>query len=373
MVIVLFGQHFAEYILTLAGGLPADQKVIVCLSDTNFKEEIPAEFQKPGSNVQLLLLPMPGPGKPLLFFKSILQFRRILREIRPDIIHYQEIPKGYSYISWLYARRSIRVLTVHDVVSHPGGDSKTSLRQEFIKKYMRKSADMLIVHGQKLLEQMRGVEPVFALKTRVIPHPAFRVSTVGTNPPVIENQLLFFGRIAKYKGLKYLVEACHILEGQGKIFSLLVAGKGDDFQINEAGLKQIRQVTLINRRIMPNEIDNLFAASDIVVLPYIEASQSGVIAYALGFGKPCIASRTGSIPEMIQDHFNGLLTVPADAKSLAESLAKLMEDKELKIKFSSNAALLASTTYSPETVGRTTFDSYMDMLQTLGRRSHQSI
>ena len=363
MVIVLFGQHFAEYILTLAGGLSAQHKVIVCISESNFKEEIPPLFPKQNSNVELILLPMPGPAKPFQFFKSILQFRGILRRFKPDIIHYQEIPKGFSFVSWLFARGTLRVLTVHDVVSHPGGDSKTSGRQEYIKKYMRKSADMLIVHGQKLLEQMRDAEPVFALKTRVIPHPAFRVSTVGTNLPVVTNQLLFFGRIAKYKGLKYLVEACHILQAQGKMFSLVVAGTGDDFEVNEAGLKQIHHLTLVNRRIMPNEIENLFTSSDIIVLPYIEASQSGVIAYALGFGKPCVATRTGSIPEMIQDGYNGLLTVPADAKSLADSLAQLMDDAELKRKFSANATTLATTLFAPETIAKTTLHSYSEILK----------
>ena len=75
------------------------------------------------------------------------------------------------------------------------------------------------------------------------------------------------------------------------MFSLVVAGTGDDFEVNKPGLKQIHHLTLVNRRIMPNEIENLFTSSDIIVLPYIEASQSGVIAYALGFGKPCVATR----------------------------------------------------------------------------------
>jgi glycosyltransferase involved in cell wall biosynthesis len=367
MVIVLFGQHFAEYISTLAGGFPPEEKVILCLSRNNVRDEIPSNFQLANKDVQQFLLLMPGPDKPYLFFKAVLTFRRMFRKWKPDIIHFQEIPKGFTFVCWLFARQSVRVLTIHDVVTHPGGDSKTTFRQEFMRSYMRKSADMLIVHGEKLLEVMHKVNPTLALKTRVIPHPAFRTSAVRKNERIVENQLLFFGRIAEYKGLKYLVEACLALQDKGKSFSLVVAGKGDDFQPNEARLKQIKQLTIINRRILPDEIDDLFATSDIIVLPYIEASQSGVIAYALGFGKPCVASRTGSIPDMIQDQYNGLLTVPADANSLAQSLEELMDSKELKQKFSTNALQLGSTMYSPGTVARTTMESYQVIIENVRR------
>ncbi|HSB93406.1 MAG TPA: glycosyltransferase family 4 protein [Flavitalea sp.] len=364
MVIVLFGQHFAEYITSLGGAFPAEEKVVLFLSKKNVQEEIPTRFQGAiTKNIDSVLTFMPGPGKPYAFLQAVRLFRRTIRKLQPHVIHFQEMPKGYTFVCWLLARKSLRVLTIHDVVSHPGGDSKTTFRQDFFKKYMRKSADRLIVHGQKLVEQIEMVYPDLAPKTRIVPHPVLRLPTLPVNQSVIENQLLFFGRISKYKGLKYLAEACVKLQDKGKQFSLVVAGKGDDFAANETALKKINQVTIINRRIHPDEIDKLFEAADIVVLPYIEASQSGVIAYALAFGKPCVASRTGCIPDMIRHNYNGLLTIPADAESLADGLEQLMDNKELKQAFSDHALSLAASEFAPATIAKETMLLYEDLLK----------
>jgi glycosyltransferase involved in cell wall biosynthesis len=361
MVILLFGQHFAEYILTVAAGFPADQKVFVCLNNKNYLDEIPDNFKIEKKQGDLMVLPMPGPGKPYHFFKSVLKFRKLLLGLSPDIIHFQEMPKGYTFVCWLLARRYTRILTVHDVHSHPGGDSKSSIRQDFFRKFMRKSAAGLIVHGQKLFDLLQELDPALAVKTKIIPHPAFRVSGALQNNRVIEKQLLFFGRISKYKGLKYLIEACIMLQEKGQQFSLVVAGKGDDFEANKALLKNIKQLTIVNRHILPMEINDLFSQADIIVLPYIEASQSGVTAYALGFGKPCVASRIGSIPEMVINRLNGLLSEPADSASLASCLEELLENRELKHQYSLHATELATTVFSPATVAQTTLNWYQEI------------
>src|SRR6476620_596453 len=129
MKILLFGQHFAEYILTLGNGFTGEEKVTICLNERNFRNEIPASANIGNIGNQPILLPMPGPEKPWIFLKSLLKFRKLVRDIKPDIIHFQELPKGYTFICLLYARKYPRVLTIHDVQSHPGSDSKTSFRQ----------------------------------------------------------------------------------------------------------------------------------------------------------------------------------------------------------------------------------------------------
>ncbi|MFO0743487.1 MAG: glycosyltransferase family 4 protein [Candidatus Paceibacterota bacterium] len=107
---------------------------------------------------------------------------------------------------------------------------------------------------------------------------------------------LFFGRMIKYKGLNLFLQAIKIFDTKMKEFNkkykVIIAGEGqiedeDVLLINEINEKD-KNIDLINKYIEEKDISKIWGRSDVCVLPYIEASQSGVIAIAINKGMPCI-------------------------------------------------------------------------------------
>jgi glycosyltransferase involved in cell wall biosynthesis len=149
---------------------------------------------------------------------------------------------------------------------------------------------------------------------------------IGLGPG--EKTLLFFGQIAPYKGLEYLVAAMSELAKEDKDLHLVIAGRikpgGVRYwnairsEISRAGLgKRIIQ----HVRFIPEaEVEIYFKAADVVVIPYVEIFQSGVLFLSYSFGLPVIATDVGSLRNDITEAKTGFLCRRADAGDLARAI-----------------------------------------------------
>ena len=139
---------------------------------------------------------------------------------------------------------------------------------------------------------------------------------------------MFFGFIEHYKGLKVLAEAYKELSLKRNDITLTIAGNGD-FSPYAKSFLNLENVNIINRYIKDEEVGALFAGPNvIVVLPYINATQSGVIPIAYEFLTPVIASDTGGLKEQLCDGKIGLLHVNGDSKDLALKMESIIENKQ---------------------------------------------
>jgi glycosyltransferase involved in cell wall biosynthesis len=143
--------------------------------------------------------------------------------------------------------------------------------------------------------------------------------------------LLLFGLVRPYKGLGTLLEALPAVRAALPDVHLLVAGEiwGDSAAYREQidRLKIGAAVTLIDRYI-PNELVPIcFSAADLVVLPYLRSTQSGVAQLAFGSRRPVIATSTGGMADLVRDGRNGLLVPPGDSPALARAIVRFfLED-----------------------------------------------
>jgi glycosyltransferase involved in cell wall biosynthesis len=144
-------------------------------------------------------------------------------------------------------------------------------------------------------------------------------------------KILNLGRIVPYKGIHILIEAVKNLQDKIPI-DLVVAGEGVPY-FDFKGLKNYK---FINRFCSNEEIINLIEDCDMIVLPYISASQSGVPMTAFAFNKPIIASNIGGFKEVIDHMQTGLLVDNLSAESLASSIEILAKNKELREAMSRN-------------------------------------
>lgn len=133
----------------------------------------------------------------------------------------------------------------------------------------------------------------------------------------ISDYYLFFGRIDQYKGLETLLKAFQIYQKNG-VRKLVIAGSGEFSENEKKLLKELPDVILIHRFLDDGEIGPLYENARVVVLPYIEASQSGVLPIAYHYGKPVIVS---NLPGLVENVLDGETGVVAE---LPETLAKAM-------------------------------------------------
>lgn len=303
--------------------------------------------------------------------KVIHNFLYIYREIKqfaPDILHFQETKDPrYLLLSFLFPRNRI-VYTVHDVYPHPG-DVYSRIRL-LVSTFFRKRVKYYICHGDKLKRelsfQVGRKKNIFSL-----PHGILNVFKMfsGDEIPQLNffNEdkvfILLFGRIHKYKGLDYLIKAEKLLSKKCNNYKIIIAGRGSDLGDKKLKyLKTNKNFVVLNRFIRNEEVGVLFKNSDIIVLPYIEASQSGVIPLAYQFGKPVVATHVGSLPEVVDDGRTGFLVKPGDEYSLADALATLIKDEKLRKEMGVNAKNKAENELSWENIARLTKKIYYQII-----------
>ncbi len=136
-------------------------------------------------------------------------------------------------------------------------------------------------------------------------------------------RLLFFGRFRAYKGLDLLRDAFAIFRAMHPAASLRVVGEGDA-EACAPGLAALPGVSVETRWVAEAEIPGLLAGADAVVLPYREASQSGIAPQALAMGIPLVATPVGGLTEQVLEGAGGLVAAEISAAALADALARLM-------------------------------------------------
>ncbi len=161
------------------------------------------------------------------------------------------------------------------------------------------------------------------------PHPLVGTLDPSHSPPshltssqTVKPFALFFGRLEAYKGVGVLVAAASRLPtGLGRV---VVAGPG---RLDLAWMGPLPvQLELRNHLIEDAEALDLLQSCNLVVLPYLDATQSAVIAVAYYFGKPVIVTRTGALPEYVDEGVTGWVVPPGDPGALAECLAMAFSD-----------------------------------------------
>jgi glycosyltransferase involved in cell wall biosynthesis len=141
--------------------------------------------------------------------------------------------------------------------------------------------------------------------------------------------LLFFGYIRPYKGLMHLIEAMpEISRATGA--RLLVVG---EFYEEEAPyLKRVAElgmegaVRFVDRYVGNEEVAGFFTAADLVVLPYLSATQSGIAQIAVAFDRPMVATRVGGLPEVVVEGRTGFIVEPGDPAALAAAVRRFFEE-----------------------------------------------
>jgi starch synthase len=266
----------------------------------------------------------------IIITRSI-NFLNTIKKINPDIIHLQSCHPWICLFLPFLKKYKI-VTTIHDVNPHPG--SRTIDRKIARNIHIRYS-DALIVHGNvaKSILEKRGVtRNVF-----VIPHGDYSFFTQIAKKKYKEEKgnILFFGMIEDYKGLQYLIKAEPRIAKSIPSFKIVIAGSGYFKEHND--IVKSHHFELHNHYIKNNDVGEFFQKASVVVLPYIEGTQTGIIPIAYSFKKPVVVTNVGSIPEVVDDGITGFIVPKKDSDALADAIITILKDDEIRKQMGENA------------------------------------
>ncbi|HZH28071.1 MAG TPA: glycosyltransferase family 4 protein [Azospirillaceae bacterium] len=237
--------------------------------------------------------------------------------------------------------RGIRYATVvHDAVHHPG-EGSALLDKYWEWEFSR--ADRVVALSTHVARRVEARVPETRIATLF--HPTMGYAPAAAARTGRPSRLLFFGRILAYKGLDLLLDAYANLRADGVSATLTIVGDGDLAPF--AGRLPAPGVEVHNRWVPHAEVGSVLGAHDIVVLPYIEASQSGVVAAAHAAGLPVVATPVGGLREQVSHGVDGLLAAEASAAGVADAIRHLIEEPGLYETCARGAAATAKARSMP--------------------------
>ena len=292
----------------------------------------------PRSRLRLLL-------KGAEYVPSAWRLQRRLDSLAPDVVHVQWLPLPRYDVRWLRAsaRRRPTIFTAHDVLSRPGERGIARWREIF------SHAHRVVVHSRAAGERLAslGIE-----RERIahIPHAVFPTAPGRAIAPPRGRTLLFFGLLRAYKGLDVLVRALEPLARSVPDARLVVAGDPvDPVEPVQALAARLGVGDRIEWRLgfrPEDEVAELMEAAAAVVLPYRETDSSGVLATAIGHGRPVIVSDVGSLGDLVREWDAGLVVPSGDPEALASACSTLLAgDGALAAAFEGAQAARSSLTW----------------------------
>jgi glycosyltransferase involved in cell wall biosynthesis len=321
------------------------------------------------------------------FFDLLSRVRRRVEQIglalqlvvwRADVVHFQWLDEYRDD----FLLRLLRIFglplvyTAHNLLPH---EDDEDLGTEALARILRK-VDRIIVHSEsnrRELHALVGVEPG---RVATIAHGSYELllpeEEIGRAEarrrvgfPAQGPIVLFFGLIRRYKGLEVLLEAFGEVERRFPNARLAIVGQllptdDADFEYHSRLLAEASRresVLRVGEYVDIDRVGLYFLAADVVVVPYTRTSHSGVLMAALAAGRPVVVTKTGAMPEVVEEGKTGFVVPPGDAAALAGAISRLLEKPEMAARMGREASEHARRNFSWDSIAGRTIDLYRSM------------
>ena len=319
---------FGEYSIRNANALEEANCEVKLLMPENVAD---SHARLLNSNVKTHWFRRPRFRQPIRNIRVIARILRELKAYQPDVVHFQGGHLWFNFVLRHIRNQFPLVITIHNVRHHLGDHSSGKIPQWVMDMGFRQ-ADAVVVHGENLRAQVAEVFPGLARHTTTLPHILMGGERSSADSTQRQNLILFFGRIWEYKGLEYLIKAVPEIAKSIPDVKVLIAGKGDDFSSYQRLIdhQDASRFEIYNEYISNEQREHLFAQSSVVVLPYVAATQSGVIPIAYTHKKPVVATNVGCLPEVVVDGQTGFVVPPKDVSALADAVVRVLQNPTLQ-------------------------------------------
>jgi glycosyltransferase involved in cell wall biosynthesis len=286
------------------------------VSDEDHADPIPAER-------------IVSPFNPLTYFSAIRKLKRDKPQVL--IVNYWMTFFGFCYgiLARFQSKTTMRVALVHNLIPH-----EQRFFDRFFNRFFLNSFDRFVVLSEPVKNDILRMKPNAIVWCKE--HPWYdhfgerkerskAAEELGLNPQL--KTLLFFGLVREYKGLDILLEAFDELDsGYQLVIGGEIYGDGSVYHSLIEKNKNRERIHFFDRYIADSEVSTFFSASDVCVLPYRSATQSGVTAVAFHFEVPVIVTRVGALAQTVGQTNGGLVIDRPDATQLKKSLEFFFTD-----------------------------------------------
>jgi glycosyltransferase involved in cell wall biosynthesis len=294
---------------------------------------------------------------------DMLRYRRLARDA--DVVHFQWLSVQHLDAHLLPPHRSASgaprplVLTAHDLLPREPRPGQLAAQRRLYERF-----DAIVAHsahGRARLTGELGIDPA---RVHVIPHGAFtHLADCPPQPPPFQTErpvVLCFGLMRPYKGIDLLLEAWREIEDA----ELWIAGM-PRMDVSSLIASAPPNVHFVPRFIGDTELPAYFQRADLVVLPYREIDQSGVLFTALAFGVPLLLSDVGGFPEVAAT--GAARTFPAgDVSALRSALRELLSDPAALSALAERARAAATGAYAWDAIAQRTLELYRSLTSSPG-------
>jgi glycosyltransferase involved in cell wall biosynthesis len=283
---------------------------------------------------------------------DMLRYKRVAGTA--DVVHFQWL-SVQQLDGRLLPRGRPLVLTAHDVLPREPRAGQREAQRRLYERF-----DAIVVHSEHGRERLTGELGIDAARVHVIAHGAFaHLAESPQAPPPFQTDkkvVLFFGLMRPYKGIDVLLDAWRGIDDA----ELWVAGM-PRMDISALQAQAPGNVRFVPRFIGDDELAPYFRRADLVVLPYREIEQSGVLFTALAFGKPLLLSDVGGFGE-IAVRGAARAVPPGDPIALRTALRELLDDPHALAELTLRAGELARGQYAWDPIARRTLALYEQLL-----------
>lgn len=311
----------------IAVGLKNNRIDVYCLI-TNKMENSSDWVRDIGAEKVFLWNGTPSKKDPKNLLCNTLKMKWFFRNIKFDFVLLTNPAKIDLWVSKFISYQE-NIMILHDAIPHSSTDKGLN---DYVYKVVYKADNILVMSKLFITTVCRiynkNINNILYMRHGLMKYPCYK-GEHDVKYCTSKINFLYFGRIDGYKGLHILADAFALLSKKYQNITLTIAG-GGDFTDYEEEYKKIERVEVINKYILDIEIAELFTRPNtVLVLPYLDATQSGVIGTGFNYLTPIIASDTGGIKEQLFDGAVGRLVQPGDVGSLVTEMEKFIIDPSI--------------------------------------------
>ncbi|MDQ7041100.1 MAG: glycosyltransferase [Rhodothermus sp.] len=265
-----------------------------------------------------------------------IQAARVVQRERPDLVVFQYwmpfFALAYGVMAGQLHRGDIpTVALVHNALPHERHLLDATLSRWFLRRCRARIVlSETVAHQLTKLGLTVDAQLVHPVDFRYGPVRPRAVARQRLGLPSEAPVLLFFGFVRRYKGLDVLLEAMPLVRMALPDVQLLVAGEfyepADRYRARIRALDLSSCVQLHDRYIPESEVAWYFSAADLIVQPYLSATQSGVVPMAFHFERPVVVTAVGGLPEVVPHEVAGFVVPPGNTAALAEAIVRFFRE-----------------------------------------------